>query len=158
MTDIHYIGKEANELEEQVFIGFDPEAQPEYGMEREAYFDLLAKVKELLTAHRLTEVSAAVGVSARYVRQIRDGAPNVRVEILKKIESATPKLEIAQAAQRDQEQRLLDWARAERDRIGLRGLAVKLRADPANLGKVLGGRRRASPPLLAGIQTQMRKR
>jgi hypothetical protein len=37
ITDIHYIGKEANELEEQVFFGFDPEAQPEYGMEDEAY-------------------------------------------------------------------------------------------------------------------------
>lgn len=33
IRDIHYIGKEANELEEQIFLGFDPEAQPDYGME-----------------------------------------------------------------------------------------------------------------------------
>jgi hypothetical protein len=155
LTDIHYIGKEANELEEQVFFGFDPEAQPEYGMEGDAYSDLLAKVKECLTAQRLTNVSAAVGVSARYLRQIRDGAPNVRVEILKKIESAMPRLEAVRAAEGDREQRLLDWARAERDRIGLRAFASKLATDPANLGKVLGGSRRASPALLASIQAQM---
>jgi hypothetical protein len=157
MTDIHYIGKETNELEEQVFIGFDPEAQLEYGMEADAYSNLLARVKEFLTAHRLTDVSAAVGVSAQYLRRIRDGAPNVRVEILKRIENAMRTVEAVQAAEGDREQRLLDWARAERDRIGLRRLAAKLRADPANLGKVLGGSRGASHTLLADIQTQMRK-
>ena len=26
LSDVHYIGKEANELEEQVYFGFDPEA------------------------------------------------------------------------------------------------------------------------------------
>jgi hypothetical protein len=44
ITDIHYIGKETNELEEQVFLGSDPEAQPDYGMEREAYAKLLSDV------------------------------------------------------------------------------------------------------------------
>jgi hypothetical protein len=157
VTDIHYIGKEANELEEQVFIGFDPEAQPEYGMEAEAYSDLLAKVKEFLDAHKLGNVSGAVGVSAFYLRQIRDGARNVRVEILKKIEGAMPTLEASRTAGNTQEQQLLDWARMERDRIGLRPLARKLRTDPANLGKVLGGSRGASQALLVRIQAHMRK-
>jgi hypothetical protein len=82
----------------------------------------------------------------------------VRVEILKKIESAMPALEAVQAAEGVREHELLDWARAERDRIGLRPLAGKLRTDPANLGKVLGGSRGASQALLAGIRVQMRKR
>jgi hypothetical protein len=151
ITDIHYIGKEANELEEQVFFGFDPEAQPEYGMEDEAYPKLLAEAKEVLKVHRLTTVSAAVGVSARYLREIRDGAPKVRVEILKKIERAMPALEVVQAAEGDRARKLLDWARAERDRIGLRMLAGKLRTDPSNLGKVLEGSRRASGALLASL-------
>ena len=149
VTDIHYIGKEANELEEQVFIGFDPEAQPEYGMEGNAYSDLLAKVKGFLTAHRLRDVSAAVGVSARYLRQIRDGGRNVRVKILKQIESAMPRLAMVQTAEVAREQTLLDWARAERDRIGLRPLATRLRTDPANLAKILDGGRGASRTLLS---------
>jgi hypothetical protein len=153
MTDIHYIGKEANELEEQVFIGFDPEAQPEYGMEADAYSNLLARVNEFLKSHRLTDVSAAVGVSAQYLRRIRDGAPNVRVEILKRIESAMPRLEAVQAAEGDREQRLLDWARAERDRIGLRRLAGKLGTDPANLTKILQGKRRLNRRLIAHLTT-----
>jgi hypothetical protein len=103
------------------------------------------------------DVSAAVGVSAQYLRQIRDGGRNVRVKILKQIESAMPRLEVVQAAEVAREQTLLDWARAERDRVGLRTLAGKLRTDPANLGKVLTGSRGASSTLLARIQTQMRK-
>jgi hypothetical protein len=157
VTDIHYIGKEANELEEQVFFGFDPEAQPEYGMEDEAYPKLLAAVKEVLNVHKLTAVGAAVGVSVRYLREIRDGAPNVRVQILKEIESGMPRLAAVQASEDERERKLLDWARIERDRIGLRPLASELRTDPANLGKVLGGSRRASPALLAGIEAQMRE-
>jgi hypothetical protein len=45
----------------------------------------------------------------------------------------------------------LDWARGERDRVGLRALAAKLRTDPANLAKALGGSRRASSALLASL-------
>src|SRR5262249_8012347 len=68
-TDIHYIGKDANELDEQVFFGFDPEAQPDYGMESEAYAELLSTVKAFLGAHKLTSISTATGISIRYLRQ-----------------------------------------------------------------------------------------
>jgi hypothetical protein len=155
-TDVHYIGKEAHELEEQVFFGFDPEAQPDYGMEAEAYAGLLARVQDFLKRHKLADVSAATRISVRYLRQIRDGSPNVRTEMLKRIESASPALEAAHTAEQAREQELLDWARAERDRIGLRALASRLRTDPANLGKVLGGRRRATVALLTKIVAKIK--
>jgi hypothetical protein len=75
----------------------------------------------------------------------------VRVEILKKIERAMPALEASHVAEDVRYRKLLDWARGERDRVGLRSLAGKLDTDPANLGKVLGGSRRASRALLASL-------
>jgi hypothetical protein len=111
----------------------------------------LAAVKDVLKVHRLTAVSAAVGVSVRYLREIRDGAPNVRVEILKKFERATPTLESSHVAEGVRHRKLLDWARGERDRVGLRALAETLRIDPSNLAKVLGGIREASRALLARL-------
>lgn len=79
----------------------------------------------------------------------------MRIEILKKIEAALPRLEASHAAEHAREQQLLNWARAERDRIGLRPLAGRLRTDPANLAKVLAGSRPANRALLASIMTQM---
>ena len=151
ITDLHYIGKEANELEEQVFLGFDPETQPEYGMEAEAYAKLLETVQEFLKAHKLAAVSSATGISTRYLRAMRDGQPNVSPEILKRIENAMPVIAAADAAEREKEQELLDWARAERDRVGLNGLARRLRTDAANLAKTLNGKRALSKPLLREI-------
>jgi hypothetical protein len=110
----------------QVFLGFDPEAQPEYGMESDAYAMLLAKVRQAITTYKVQNVGKASGISARYLRSIRDGLANVQVETLRWIESATPQLDEAQSRQR----MILDWARAECERIGLRELARRLGTDP----------------------------
>ena len=151
LTDIHYIGKEANELDEQVSLGFDPEVQPEYGMESEAYAKLLANVRGALTSYYLEAASKATGVSIRYLRKIRDGLANATVAILTRIGSAVPALEASHIQAVAYEQRLLAWARSECDRIGLRPLASRLRTDPANLAKVLRMKRRASRALLASV-------
>jgi len=137
-------------LEEQVFLGFDPEAQPEYGMESAAYAMLLAKVRDAIATHKIQRVNKASGVSARYLRSIRDGLVNAQVETLRRIESAIPKLEAAAAEQGQ----TLDWAQAQCERIGLRELARQLRTDPANLAKVLSEKRKASRALLATIKAR----
>jgi hypothetical protein len=155
VTDVHYVGKEANELEEQAFLGFDPEAQPEYGMESESYVKLAAAAKGALFSYDLTAASIATGVSTRYLRRIRDGSPNVTFDILKRIGNAIPLLEAAHIHAVANEDHLLDWTRAEPARVGLRKLAGRLDIDPANLSKVLARRRRATRGLLASIMKQM---
>ena len=150
-SDVHYIGKETNELDEQVFLGFDPEAQPEYGMEREAYAKLLSDVQQATKAYKLGAISTISGISTRYLRKICSGTANVSVEILQRITSVIPDLQAAHTERGTQERQLLDWARAEADRIGLRELAGLLDADPANLAKVLSGKRRMSRTLFADL-------
>jgi hypothetical protein len=85
------------------------------------------------------------------LRKIRAGTANVSVEILKSIEGIIPGLQAAHTERSAQERQLLDWARAECDRIGLRELAGLLDADPANLAKVLSGKRRMSRTLFADL-------
>ena len=135
VTDIHYIGKEANELDEQVFLGFDPEAQPEYGMESEAYSELLAKVRHIVSARKLPAINQATGVSTRYLRDIRRGAANVTVATLKLIERAIPAVEAAHTQQRGKERQLLDWARAECDRVRGAGIGSKIGRRSGKFGK-----------------------
>lgn len=79
-------------------------------------------------------------------------AANVTVATLKKIERAIPAIEAAQAEQHGDEQQLLEWARAERDRIRLRRLAIILRVDPANLAKALLAKQRTSRTMLIRIE------
>jgi hypothetical protein len=148
-TDIHYIGKEANELDEQVFLGFDPEAQPEYGIEGEAYVELLAQARQAVDKYKPPAISEITGISTRHLRNIRNGASNATMATLKIIEFAIPAIKVRQAEVQSHNQQLLEWARDEGDRIGVRELARRLRTDPANLAKALAGRRCPSRALLA---------
>ena len=125
--------------------------QPEYGMEREAYAKLLSDVQQATKTYKLDTISKFSGISARYLREIRAGAANVSVQILQRITSVIPDLQAAHTERSAQERQLLDWARAECDRIGLRELAGLLDADPANLAKVLSGKRRMSRTLFADL-------
>jgi hypothetical protein len=55
--DIHYIGKEANELDEQIFLGFDLEAQPDYGMESGVNDELRSTVQDAVNKYDLLAIS-----------------------------------------------------------------------------------------------------
>ena len=105
----------------------------------DAYLELLSDVQQATKAHSLDSISTISGVSTRYLRRIRTGIANVSFEILKRIESIIPNLQAARTEHVAQERQLLDWARAECGRIGLRELARRLGADPNNLAKLLLG-------------------
>jgi len=144
LYDIRYVGKEASELDQQVAFGFDPEAQPDYGMGPKAYALQLMKVQAAIKGVRLSELSRVAGVSSRYLRSVRNGVTNVSLEILQRIEQAIPKL-LDQGAR---ERELLQWLQTRCEQDGLREIARELETDPANLSKVLLGKRRPSTVLL----------
>jgi hypothetical protein len=141
----------------QMFLGFDPEAQPEYGMESEAYGQLVANVRHAVSTYPLRMISRATGVSARYLRAIRVGTANTRVTTLKRIERAIPGLEVEYNAQVAREREVMQWARPESIRIGLREFARQLDVDAANLGKMLAGKRRPSQRVLKAIMKLRQK-
>jgi hypothetical protein len=67
-------------------------------------------------------------------------------------------IEAADTAESSRDKALLDWARAESKRSGLRPLAKILGTDAANLGKVLSGKRGASRVLLESMAQEALKR
>jgi hypothetical protein len=148
VRDIHYIGKEANELEEQLFTGFSPDALPDYGMESEAYAELQTTVQGAVKEYELPTISKATGISVRYLRAMRDDVTNVTLATLKRVERAIPEIAASQSEKLRSEQQWLDWVRAECGRIGLRPLAKRLREDPSNLAKLIAGERSIPRSLL----------
>ena len=148
IRDIHYIGKEANELEEQLFLGFDSEALPDYGMEAGAYAELRDTVQAAVNNYELPAISQATGISVRYLRDIRANISSVTLGTLRKIERAIPEITASQSEELTSGRQWRDWALAERYRIGLRPLAKRLREDPSNLAKIITGERAIPQRLL----------
>jgi hypothetical protein len=120
-------------------------------MEGEAYAKLLKNVQQTIKLYKLDVISRSSGISSRYLRKIRAGTANVSVEILKSIDGIIPGLQAAHTEQNTQERQLLEWARAERERIGIRELAYRLATDPANLAKVLASKRQMSRTLFVKL-------
>lgn len=143
VRDIHYIGKEASELEEQIFLGADDEAMPEYGMERQGYQLLSREVRQDLQRYKPQDVSRATGISLRYVRMIHDGFGRARVEVLERIEDAIATLRCEDT----RDVVLIQWAR-EYHAVSRRQFAQRLGVDRRNLDKVLSGERQPTRDLL----------
>jgi hypothetical protein len=143
-TDIQYKGKESANLEGLILLENDHDAQPDYGMESGAYEKLLAEAKRTIENYGVPKVGKVARISNRYLREIRDGAPNVSPDLLKRLESAIPALQVAQTEQEAQHRRIMEWLKTQCDVVGLRKFERTLDIDPANLGKKLLGQRKLS--------------
>jgi hypothetical protein len=73
VSSIQHIGKEANKLEEQFYLGTDPDAQLEYGMCDEEKQKQLETVVQAIKKYGTTRIAELSGVSARYLRSIKNG-------------------------------------------------------------------------------------
>jgi transcriptional regulator with XRE-family HTH domain len=143
VTGIVNIGKEANELEEQFYLGADPEALPEYGMAprtRSAVIDRITAAAGRFGRHRLAE---GAGVSPGALAPILAGRSKPRGATVRKLLAWISAQEAVEGGQVAIGPALVR-ARAEAERIGLRRLAAELGVDAANLSKMLAGKRRLS--------------
>ena len=130
-----HIGKEANELEEQVTLGHDPEAQPMYGFCPDDIAQLQAEVKRLcgvFSKHQLaefTEVTAARITDFIGAKSDSHFAADNAIA-MNSIRSQFAKIEIEQRVQFDQMREIIV-------RNGLRQTARSLGLDASNLRRSL---------------------
>tara|TARA_R110002095_G_scaffold211585_2_gene199897 strand:+ start:84 stop:1541 length:1458 start_codon:yes stop_codon:yes gene_type:complete len=85
VQSIQHIGKEANKWEEQIFIGFNPDAQIEYGLsekEKNEALKLICKEKNRIGTKK---IAAAMQLSERYVLGIIKGEKRVSNRVAMKI-------------------------------------------------------------------------
>jgi hypothetical protein len=131
------IGKEANDLEEQFYLGADPDALAEYGMAPHAHTAVMGRICSAARRFGRRRLADGAGVSLRALASIvaRKSRPTdtTVARLLAWIS--------AQEAVEDEQARLvaeaLERARAEAQRVGLRRFAAELGVDAANLVKML---------------------
>jgi hypothetical protein len=92
VQSIQYIGKEANKWEEQVHLGFDPDAQIEYGVSPEEYESNLQLIKDAVLKFGAKEIATLAGLSKRYVNYICDGKRKPKENTLKRVLMVIKKL------------------------------------------------------------------
>jgi transcriptional regulator with XRE-family HTH domain len=102
-------------------------------------------------------MSLASGVSRQHLIAIRDGKKIPKLNTLKKIVLGLRRVEAGDVAKRIKVDLLLAWARRERDRIGLRKLAVLLRTDHSTLAQTLNETRPVSLILQQRLDVAFRK-
>jgi hypothetical protein len=149
--NVHNIGKEADSLEPQLEHGIDPEAVIDYGIGLGGERITLTRVRSELQSANIQRLSVASGVSRRQLINVRDGKKTPKRITLKKVVLGLQRLETGTAAKRVEINQLSDWARTERDRIGLRKLARMLKTDHSTLAQVLDGTR----PLSGALQHRL---
>lgn len=150
LSAVHNIGKEANRLDEQTYLGDDPDEQSEYGLgsvQRQHFLDDICKAEVKFGAKRL---ALAINVSQHHVRDICKGKSQPSDEMLSRLFMIIKTIEISAVAEIEYEQGLLSQARTmtEAKTITIREMAQKIGVDASNLAKLLLGKRHASETLI----------
>lgn len=141
VKSINYIGKEANKWEEQFLLGFDPDAQIEYGISPEQKNVILQAVAQAVEQHGAQVIAEASKLSARHIIGIVSGKKYPSEKALAKLYTAIKNLEAD--AMVDNELRQKIKALMQEKKISIRTMAEYLSMDASNLAKVLSGKRKA---------------
>lgn len=147
MTATRHIGKESNDWERQAILGWDAEAQPDYGIgdgDRSRLADTLAA---FVTDVGLAKAATALRISPA---QLKSALPHSGVRIaealLQSIVAHLPAALEVHATNR--KERDAEWQSIHEaiDRNGLRETARRLGVDPSNLRRKLRPAAFARPP------------
>ena len=142
---IRHIGKEADKLEPQIELGFDPDAVIEYGAGGVAS---IAQIREDMRGISISQLHRASGVSRPTLIGVRDGALKPSVKVIRKIVPALVVSKSRLFARDSENQKLITLARTECDRVGLTVLARILVIHASTLLQVINGKRRPTDTLL----------
>ncbi|QCK88034.1 helix-turn-helix transcriptional regulator [Phreatobacter aquaticus] len=147
------IGKEANKLEEQMFMGADADAHIEYGVGAIGQNQRVAELRKLAAKIGRREVSEITGVSRGTIDRLLNSAelpigPRTATKLAKGLEKLR-----SEAVSRDFKDRALRQMVVSRlEEIGLRPFAAELDFNPSNLRKVAIGHRDISVGLRTRLQ------
>lgn len=138
-TCTSHIGKEANELEKQASIGFDPDAQPSYGYGPHDIAKLQSELARLCDVFSPYEIALHGRMKSKRLADFIDADSSshraaIGVEAMEGLVRHFGKRENAERAELD----ALDQLVSE---CGLRKTARKMGVDPSNLRRTLARRK-----------------
>jgi AraC-like DNA-binding protein len=153
LADLHYIGKESNDWEEQFYLGADDEAIQDYGPLPLAAAQLLDEARAADRKYGRRTLADAAGLSSRHLTTLlRGGVKNPTPRKLAKLRRGIARLEAMEREGMAREQRLVTWAQEECGRYPVAEVAKRLRYDEKNLRKVIKGDRAVSRLLMLRIE------
>jgi transcriptional regulator with XRE-family HTH domain len=149
-SGIEYIGKEANRLEDQWYLGHDPEAQTVYRLPKKDFEKLAAVTICEARKYSQRELARASGYSLREVSRLICGEVAATPQSIARFQSAINALE----KEKQEAAETLSRARQaiQKNKIGLRKFAAQAGIDPTNLYKTLMGKRRPSAETITKLQ------
>jgi hypothetical protein len=132
VTSVRHIGKEANRLEEQLHLGINAEAQPDYGHHPDEVYRIKQRIRGAMQKLGKACIAKCAGISRNKLdRMLRPEQSSL--EELARLEHAA-----AQLFELEREARgIIAELRREVAENGLRAVARDLGEDPSNLGKRL---------------------
>jgi hypothetical protein len=142
------IGKEANDLEDQYYLGADPEALPEYGMAPDGRVSVFTGIAEAAKKFGRPQLAEGASISLRTLASILGHKCKPTAAVIARLLAWISGPDAVADKDNQAAAEVLARARVEAQRIGLRQLARELEVDAANLVKVLAGRRKPSQRLL----------
>jgi hypothetical protein len=146
-TGFQHLGKEADQFEEQLFIGEDDDAEIEYGVSAADRAEMVATIKSAKSRFGVRRLCREAGVADRTLSGAVSGFRIVADRALADLVAAADRLAHAETIRILEERRLLAWAQACVRRETLNGFARRIGVDAANLRKAVKGGRRLSRTL-----------
>jgi len=142
---IQHIGKEANKWEEQYFVGYDPDAQIEYGFCDEQRKNMLTEILQSITEHGIKNLAAISKLSDRHISKIYKTKIISSDKTLAKLHSSVKILQQTHESRKILRKEIKEAMRLQN--ISIRLLAEKMRVDPSNLAKILSEKRQGNDSL-----------
>ena len=146
LTAIEYIGKEANLIDEQTYLGEMPDTQLAYGLGKTQRETMFNGVLDAVCKYGAIRFSTVTGYSRQHVQDVCRGRTKPTAQTLLELNKAITTVETVHSAEIMIEQTALTAVRdrMESGEITIKVLADSLECDPSNLAKVLTGKRAIS--------------
>jgi hypothetical protein len=140
MTATRHIGKESNDWERQAILGWDAEAQPDYGIGEGDRSRLVERLAVFVADVGLAKAATALRTNPARLKPALPGS-GVRIaeRLLQSIAAHLPAALETHATNRNDREAERQVLREAVERDGLRVTARRLRIDPSNLRRKMGG-------------------
>ncbi len=139
VKSVQHIGKEANKWEEQFVLGYDPDAQIEYGIAPEQKNEMLDAVLQAIKIHGARRLAEVTKLTEQYVLKICKGEAIPSEKTIAKLYRMSKIPENESVSEQELLKDINEIMKAKN--FSIRWLATKLEIDASNLAKILSGRR-----------------
>jgi hypothetical protein len=151
VTDIAYIGKEANRWEEQSYLGADPEAEIVYGAAKRDHAEFAVDLKTAIERFGSVAIAKAAGVSRQHLTAIVQGDAKPSDKMVERLKKAIVTQDYQHRAADSESVGLFAKVRE----IGVRKCARLAELDPGHLTRIANGTRKATTAALEKLKTAL---